>query len=368
MNRALLVLALVLGATGVAHAYPQYQLVFDPTCTGCHQSPAGGNLLNENGLAVAESTSMFGTAPEFLNGILPTPTWLTLGGDLRASGGFIATPEEVLTAFPMQAELYANVRAGAFSVNVTGGLRPWQDEDRAATTLWSREHYAMWQSKPGESEGIYVRAGRFMPVFGLRVAEHPAYLRRYGGTPLFADTYGASASYVEQKFEVHATGFVEDPFIDPVVHGHGGAAYTEVRVTDQIAVGLEGMVRRTDTSTRYHAGVTGKYYLPAANLLLQAELQYTPLSIDDGNSTRGLLGFVMGTLFLPNGFMIDVALNHYDPNYRIAKLDRDSIDVNVHWFTTSHLELVLNNRYETLALGSGGRSGGYTLLQLHYRL
>ena len=35
---------------GTAHAYPQFQMSRDQTCTGCHLSPSGGGLLNENGL------------------------------------------------------------------------------------------------------------------------------------------------------------------------------------------------------------------------------------------------------------------------------------------------------------------------------
>jgi len=48
--------------------------------------------------------------------------------------------------------------------------------------------------------------------------------------------------------------------------------------------------------------------------------------------------------------------------------DRVGVNLNVHWFTTSHLGLGLNARVEALAFGNGGPSSGYTLLQLHYRL
>jgi hypothetical protein len=50
----------------------------------------------------------------------------------------------------------------------------------------------MWRTNPGTPFGLFVRAGRFMPVFGLRFAEHPMYTRRFGGTPLYGDTYGAA--------------------------------------------------------------------------------------------------------------------------------------------------------------------------------
>ena len=42
-------------------------------------------MLNENGGVFAENFSQFGTAPEFMYGKVPLPSWLALGGDLRGA-------------------------------------------------------------------------------------------------------------------------------------------------------------------------------------------------------------------------------------------------------------------------------------------
>lgn len=279
--------------------------------------------------------------------------------------------------FPMQYEVYARSTFAGVSLHVTAGLRPSQEGNGGnglLEHLWSREHYVQWQRHPDDNFGLYARVGRFMPVFGLRLAEHPTYVRRHGGTPLFADTYGASVSFVQESFEAHATGFVEDPLIDPVVHGNGAALYTELRVGERLAIGAEGMIKRSDDDRAYHVGATGKLWVPAVNLLLQAELQYAPRLIDvtptnpDGGDLRAIVGALVGSFMLPHGFMIDIGVGHYDPNHRFKNLDRDNADVNIHWFMDSHLEIVLNTRFEMLAFGNGGRSSGYSLLQLHYRL
>ena len=111
--------AVVLAFAGTAHAYPQFQLYRDKTCSGCHISPAGGGLLNENGLNDAEEMSTFGTAPEFLNGIVKPPSWLTLGGDFRGSTGYFQTPQRYLLGIPMQADLYASAQYEHFTFHVT---------------------------------------------------------------------------------------------------------------------------------------------------------------------------------------------------------------------------------------------------------
>src|SRR4051812_14555944 len=79
----------VLGTAGRAHAYPQFEMSKDQSCSGCHLSPTGGGPLTENGLTVAESISKFGTAPEFMYGAVKTPDWLVVGGDFRGAYGYL---------------------------------------------------------------------------------------------------------------------------------------------------------------------------------------------------------------------------------------------------------------------------------------
>src|SRR5262245_35723194 len=225
--------ALAFGAAAHAYAYPQFQMSRDQTCTGCHISPAGGGLLTENGLAVAETNSQWGTPAGFFYGKIPTPSWLVVGGDLRGASGYVQTPEKLLASFPMQIEAYAHATFGAgVSLYADVGSRAAEVGNEAATHAWSREHFLMWQQKPGGNAGLYVRAGRFMPVFGLRIAEHPTYTRKWGGTPLYGETYGLAVEYVDPKFELHATGFIKDPVIDTPEHSNGGAALAELRMSE----------------------------------------------------------------------------------------------------------------------------------------
>ena len=372
---ALVALVAVASSSEEAAAYPQYSLSHEQTCTGCHLSPAGGNLLNENGLAAAESMSQFGTSPEFFYMDPDTlPSWLHLGGDLRGSSGFISTPEKVLAAFPMQMELYASAKFDNFTAHVNFGPRPSQFGNKAATSVWAREHYLMWQQKADEGTGVFVRAGRFMPVFGLRMIEHPLYTRRFGGTPLYSETYGVHLAYIDPKFEAHATGFIEDPLISPVAHDSGGALYAEYRLTETFSIGGEGMFTVSDDDRKATGGITLKSYLPAAKLLLQAEVMFRNQVIETtptnpaGGAPNQIIGNLVGTFSLTDFLQLDVGLGYFNTNMRISQLDRECADLNIRYAVTSHLELQLNARYEMFAFADGGPSGGYALGQLHYRL
>jgi hypothetical protein len=364
-----LVIALLALAAGTAHAYPQFQLSKDQTCSGCHLSPAGGGPLSENGLSVAGATSQWGTAPEFMYGALPTPSWLTLGGDLRGAGGFYDSVEKNLITFPMQAQLDANAAFGAFSVHVAAGARDPQYQNTGATLFSTREHWLQWQQQPGGSSGLFVRVGRFMPVFGLRFVEHPDFTRRYGGSPLYGEAYGAAVEYIDPRWEVHATGFIHDPFFpDSIERGNGAAVYAEARPTQTTAVGVEMKLDATPDDRHIYTGVTAKQWLASPGILIQGEVQLVHQKVALGGTNNQLVGYVMGSYFLTDAIMIDLGLEAYAPDLHVRYLDQEGVDLNVHWFTTSHLELILTNHFQMQELGEGGVSSGYSLLQLHYRL
>lgn len=365
VTRAMVIAALVIAGTSArALAYPQFQLSRDQTCAHCHLSPAGGGLLNENGLETASTMAMLSDAPEFFYDKIRTPSWLKLGGDARAVYGYTATPQQYLVAFPMQLDLYASAMfADHFRVHVTAGYRPPEYGNEATTRVWSREHYLTWQQNPGENEGLYIRIGRFMPVFGLRFVEHPLYARRYGGTSLYSETYGVAAEYITSTFEVHATGFIKDPLIDPVAHDNGGALYGEYRIAETVAVGAEAMATSSVDDSKYRGGVTAKYYLEAADLLLQGEGQIVRQHIGAFAQSQ-VVGQLMATKFLPANFMADLAFGHYDADVRVRGLDREAMDLALHYFLDAHTEILLLGRLEVLA----GPTNGYALAQLHYRL
>ena len=354
---------------GDARAYPQFQLSRDQTCTGCHVSPAGGGLLNENGLATAEAISQWGTAPEFFYGEVPAPSWLALGGDLRAASGYVQSPEKLLAAFPMQFEAYGRAALGSgLSLQVDVGARESETGNEAATHVWSREHYLQWQQHPGENAGLYVRAGRFMPVFGLRLAEHLTYIRRWGGTPLFGETYGVAVEYVDPKVEVHATGFIQDPILDTPEHSNGGAVVGELRLSERLSVGAEGMYTRSDDEQKFRIGGLAKLYLDGPGVLLQFEGQFMNQLIDPRGAPKQIIAYLLASRFLGQAVLLDLGLGLFDENIQITKLHRECVDLNVHWFATSHVEAMFTGRFETLAFGAAGPSAGYALAQLHYRL
>lgn len=190
--RGLFVALLVLAAPSLAHAYPHFQLSSGSAqCSQCHVAPAGGGLLTEG------ETLAGGATGAILHGAISLPGWLQLGGDVRvaALANDTGSPEGAeLAVFPMQLDLAMRVVSGAWSASATVGARgrvrtAGSDDASLASYFISREHYAMWRP---EAQGPYARIGRFAAPYGLRLADHTAYVRRYLGFNLLEETYATA--------------------------------------------------------------------------------------------------------------------------------------------------------------------------------
>jgi hypothetical protein len=197
--------------------------------------------------------------------------------------------------------------------------------------------------------------------------EHPDWTRRYGGTPLYGEAYGAAVEYIDPRWELHATGFVHDPiFSDSIERGNGATLYAEARIAPTTSIGVEGKLDVTPDDRKVYAGVTAKQVLGA--ILLQLEGQVIHQKIDLGGSDNQLVGYLMGSYALPYGILVDLGIEAYAPDLRVRYLDQEGADLDVHWFATSHLEMILVNHVQMQELGAGGLSTGYSLLQIHYRM
>ena len=101
-------------------------------------------------------------------------------------------------------------------------------------------------------------------------------------------------------------------------------------------------------------------------MLLQAEAEIVHQKITSTDRTFDqLIGYLLASRPLAQGWLLDLGLGHYTEDTAVEGNYRDCIDANVHWFVTSHVEALVTTRLELLG---SGPTGGYALVQLHYRL
>ena len=198
-----------------AQAFPEMVRHGYSSCTACHVSPTGGGLLTDYGRELSrELLSSFGREKEsdFLYGAVNLPEWLGLGGDYRALQ-VVQKTETVERAlfFTMQLDIQAAVFLGP--VSIVGVLG--QDTSRSGNgELISRRHYIKWQA----SDHTVLRAGRFYPEFGLKVANHRRSTRFFFKFDQGEETLNIEASWSNEKFGFFATGLLSTPGVALSAH------------------------------------------------------------------------------------------------------------------------------------------------------
>ena len=178
--------ALLFVWAGLASALPRFALMEAEGCHDCHANPAGAGLRTEYGthfgieeLSAVEARAIDSQLSEHIQ----------IGGDLRTqlyayfdaesddgpqyapSAANHAVEEGSSVAFGgfmMQTDLYAQFM-------LSDRLRVYIEQDMLRNT---REAYGLYGDEEAET---YVKAGVFMPNYGLRIDDHTAFMR--GGNP-----------------------------------------------------------------------------------------------------------------------------------------------------------------------------------------
>lgn len=219
MIQRLHVAALVVCAIGVAagaSAEPMFLSKSETRCTSCHYSPTGGGLLTPYGRLQSrqELSTTSGDSEAFL--------WGALGDSLGPVDlGIDARPTRLRVAFPggtssrfllMNADLLGAVQAGGWTFYGQVGRRP--EIGNTGGDIYSYEY---WGSKQVSSQWA-IRAGRFLPAYGIRFADHTSYNRVTLGFDKYDQVLGAEVSHTTERRVIQVSagpGRAEAVFNEP---------------------------------------------------------------------------------------------------------------------------------------------------------
>jgi hypothetical protein len=360
--------AALLGS-GAAMAYPHFQLAGNAaTCASCHFAPAGGGLLTDFGQEQSVDPLSGGGNGAFLHGLVALPRWISAGGDVRLAGlvNDVGSDEGADShVFPMQFDLAVRLGTDRISVFGVGGLwravRRREEGSFFPVDVLSREHYVLWRP---EGSNLYVRAGRFFAPYGLRLADHTSYVRRFLGTNLFDETYGASIASVTDAWEIHGTAFLSDP-LDPADGEGGGALLAEARIGDAVIGGSARVGFASDTD-KYQLGPYGKYWWEDARLMFMGEVDGVRQTFPAPDSARWQLVAYAGPIWMPvRGLSVGLAYQLFMEDLRVRGVDRHAVDAWVSYLPWAHVEIMLSGRWQRIGSEDRAWTG---LLQAHYYL
>ena len=172
----LLLLAFSLFSTS-AFAYPEMIRQNYANCIACHESPSGGGLLNPYGRGIStELLSTWGTAAEAkpFYGAIDKPylkKWFNAGGDLRGLLFHSKSSESTQDEFmKMQAGIETAFKYQKFKFVSFFGKQISSEVLKGEFLRFYLQYQMMDQ--------LTIRAGRFIPNFGINIAEHIFATRR----------------------------------------------------------------------------------------------------------------------------------------------------------------------------------------------
>jgi hypothetical protein len=297
MRARLLVLAgLGLGAAS-AHAEPMFLSRQYTRCTTCHYSPTGGGLLTPYGRSLSshELSTMgrsepagsdvvvrppaeggnAGQAPgktkeeAFLWGLLGDALGpVDLGIDVRPShlkvdaGGFSLTRDLF-----MNGDLLAAYRVQGWTVYGEVGREPLAQGSKI-------DSYEYWVGHQSES-GLGFRVGRFLPAYGLRLADHTALTRAGLGFDKFDQVYALELSRTAEHNLLEVS--VGPGPADAVLHDDGRRAFTatgrfQMDLGPRSALVVSGLFRDASRiQARNEAGGVAFGFSPASRLTVWSE-------------------------------------------------------------------------------------------------
>ena len=165
-----LILILTLNLSS-SFALPRFAVANGASCIACHVNPTGSGMRNSHGNDVVALEE------------LPLERWLNkgdenwdgyitenmqIGGDLRLQGIQYNNTDGRKTAFfPMQADLYTNLKLNKNAVIFTKiGVK-------GGGTI-GMEYWALISNLPRKA---WLRVGRTLPNYGLRVDDHTSFIR-----------------------------------------------------------------------------------------------------------------------------------------------------------------------------------------------
>lgn len=175
---AIAIAALLLFARSAA-AYPRYALREGVECITCHIDPSGGGMRNRYGRYKYAPTRL----PLFNSPTIPPLNvdigeTLAFGGDSRTMY-YYASPQngaaKTSTFFQMESNLYAAARLYRAGRDGGSGVTLYYTQ-----MSWNNfEAMGIYQQELGRPDiSVYIKAGRFMPSYGLRFENHNNYVRQ----------------------------------------------------------------------------------------------------------------------------------------------------------------------------------------------
>lgn len=358
-------LVLFLLPLSAAHAFPEMVRHGYTHCTACHTTLVGGGLLNEYGRSLSREllsqTSLLGQPSvegdeAFFSGVVKPPSWLLAQGDFRVLQTFVESDQTSRARFFfMQVALEASAKLNE-RLRLFASVDRWESHKTDAKFkdfVISQRHGIEYVFTPAEAEQRFsVRAGRFMPAYGIGFAEHPFVTRQMLDFMPGQERVAAEFAWSNDHSSAIATAIGAQANGAEILNETGGIAQLATAVHEHSKVGVNYYHTRR---VRNHQSSNRRIYGVFAHLDL-AKDWYGLLEVDRPQAANGKWGaieiFKLGheihqglQVFAAQEFA-NLDTEHSNPRYEAYSLGSE-------WFPRPHWDLLGVYRLERNSAASG---------------
>ncbi len=335
LNAVIFILIFLLTAS--LEAYPKFAAYTGEKCQSCHVNPTGGGMRNLYGVKYGKDNLYFkflekankttNIDPQLTKGI-------SMGADMRMVFIDNQTGEgnpNLNSFFQMQGDLYLNAQINKYiNLVIAPGLYiPNTYGPDPIPTKY--EIYGMVSNLPA---GLYFKAGRFIPNFGIKIPEHRAYNRIFNDlyTPYASDA-GIEVGIAPSFFTLTA-GFSNGSSLNK-----DNLRNNSFDFDNQKQITVSGDFRWSSKKSKYTFGIGGSFlsnpfkYDPANNInalrqmaagflsiglfervAILGEVAYNRLDLRDSVKTRSDFRTIFGELNIrvTKGLEVKVQYENYD--------------------------------------------------------
>ena len=368
MKKTNLIYTIIFGIISVAaHSYPQFASFGYRSCLTCHYNPMGNGPLNDYGRAVS-ATAVSGrdlvsssvteetiaSNSNFFFGKLKKNYWLRPSIDYR--GIFIQSDVNKDTSserfIHMQAAVSVVAKSKRDDLFVSADIgyaptSPFSDEPNVR----SREHYVGW--KPSRNHGVYF--GLMDIAFGIRLADHTAYSRRYNGLAQNDQTHGVMYHLITKKYEMGLHGFTGNLSQDKELRQVGGSLYSEFSLTPNWHLGGSLLSSSSDYKDQFlYAGHSRIRFGKGSVLLTEFGIKSEKF-VAQSTPVDSLYGMIRTQTLLRRGVFVNSIFDYYKSD-TAATLEMFRLGMGLQYFPAQRLEFRMD-AYTTRSYNSLSQSG-----------
>ena len=332
-------LAGLLGLSRSASAEPRFAVREGLPCSACHVNRTGGGMRTPFGVAWAQSNLPTWRSPGVFDPRLGES--VSIGANLRLDERSVLPASTTLESKHYHSTASSSFESTEGNLYVRADVVPqrlavYVDETVAPEGASNREAFVLLQGLPLNG---YVKAGRFMLPYGLRIQDDTAFMRQQTGF-----------TYANQDLGVEI-GIAPQPFTASVAVSNGSLGGPDTNLAKQVTAqfGVVAPWGRLSASVAYNDTSVPDFPFKTLTSGMHGGLRLGRLTmLGSLDWIRGMgqpthydqvALFTEGDFEAWKGVHLRGRFEAFDPSLQIQNNERDRFIVGASWFTTQFMEL-----------------------------